>query len=129
VTQEQPEKKVDETWKEKAKEEDVGQKTAKEKDVGQETAEDRFMHEPTLAFFLTSLGMQAYVALGLVANPMTNKTEVNLGQAKYIIDTLAMLEEKTKGNRDKDETEILEHLLYELRLAFVRENTSGAAAP
>ncbi len=119
MAQEQPDKKVDETWKEKAKEEDLTQ----------ETAEDRFMHEPTLAFFLTSLGMQAYVALGLVANPATNKTEKNLGQAKYIIDTLVMLEEKTKGNRDKDETEILEHLLYELRLAFVREKTSGAAAP
>jgi len=115
----QPEKKVDESWKDKAKAEPLAE----------ETAEDRFLHEPTLAFFLTSLGMQAYVALGLVANPLTNKTEKNLDQAKYIIDTLGMLEEKTEGNRDKDETEILEHLLHDLRLAFVRESTPGAATP
>ena len=120
MNQENQEKRVDETWKDKAKQEDL---------TTEETVEDRFMHEPTLAFFLTSLGMQAYVALGLVANPVTNKTEKNLEQAKYIIDTLGMLEEKTQGNRDKDETEILEHLLHELRLAFVRENTTGTAAP
>jgi len=118
MLQDLPDKKVDEAWKDKAKQE--APDTA-------ETAEDRFMHEPSLAFFLTSLGMQAYVALGLVPNPMTNKTEKNLEQAKYIIDTLAMLEAKTQGNRDKDETEILEHLLYELRLAFVRENAPGTA--
>jgi len=114
MSQEQQDKKVDESWKDKAKDEDLPLDATKE---------ERLMHEPTLAFFLTSLGMQAYVALGLVANPMTNTTEKNLDQAKYIIDTLGMLEEKTKGNRDKDETEILESLLHELRLAFVRENT------
>jgi len=114
--QEQPEKKIDETWKEQAKNKDAA------RDAGPDAPEDIFPHEPTLAFFLTSLGMQAYVALGLVANPATNKTEKNLEQAKYIIDTLGMLEVKTQGNRDKDETEILEHLLHDLRLAFVREN-------
>ncbi|MGE5279865.1 MAG: DUF1844 domain-containing protein [Deltaproteobacteria bacterium] len=116
---ETPKKKVDESWKEKAREQDT---------LDAEAAEDRFLHEPTLAFFLTSLGMQAYVALGLVANPATNKIEKNLEQAKYIIDTLGMLEVKTQGNRDKDESEILDHLLYELRLAYVRENAPEAPA-
>ena len=119
MTQEQPEKKIDDSWKDKAKEEELAG----------ETAEERLFHEPTLAFFLTSLGMQAYVSLGLVANPATDKTEKNMEQAKYIIDTLGMLQEKTEGNRDKDETEILEHLLHDLRLAFVRESTPGATTP
>lgn len=120
MDQENQDKKIDESWKNKAKSESL-----EESPDGQ----DRFMHEPNLVFFLTSLGMQAYVALGLVANPVTNKTEKNLDQAKYIIDTLAMLEEKTNGNRDKDETEILQHLLHELRLAFVHETTPPSPTP
>ncbi len=102
-------KKVDESWKEKAK-------TAPET---QEKHEKSELPEADFKFFLTTLGMQAWIALGMVPNPMTEKTEENIGQAKFIIDTLEVLQQKTKGNLDKDETELLEHLLYDLRLAFV----------
>ena len=120
MSQENLDKKVDESWKDKAKQEDLS---------SDEKGQEHPPLEPSLAFFLTSLGMQAYMALGVVANPATNQTHKDLDQAKYIIDILGILEEKTKGNRDKDETEILEHLLADLRLAYVRESASGAAAP
>ncbi|MFC1753476.1 DUF1844 domain-containing protein, partial [Thermoproteota archaeon] len=51
-------------------------------------------------------------------NPMTNKNEENLDQAKYLIDTLTMIQEKTKNNLTKEEGEMLEGMLYEFRMRF-----------
>lgn len=104
-------KRVDESWKEKAK-------TEAKKEADQQPQE---MPEVNFKFFLTSLGMQAWISLGAIPNPMTDKTEENPGQAKFIIDSLQMLQEKTKGNLDKEEAEIFENLLYELRLAYVNK--------
>ena len=103
-------KKVDESWKEKAKIEENKEGSQDEKQA---------MPKPDFSFFLTSLAMQAWIGLGAIQNPATQKTEKNIDQAKFIIDTLEMLEGKTKGNLSKEEMEFLEHVLYELRLAYV----------
>ncbi|MFA6384096.1 MAG: DUF1844 domain-containing protein [Candidatus Omnitrophota bacterium] len=66
-------------------------------------------------FFITSLAMQASIALGVVVHPVTGKTEQNLSHAKLIIDTLSMLKEKTAGNLTTDEDALLDKFLYELR--------------
>lgn len=73
----------------------------------------------TLSFLVTSLAMQAMMSMGLMPNPITGKNEVNLAQARHFIDTVEMLEEKTKGNRTAEEDHVLDNLLYELRMAFV----------
>ncbi len=57
--------------------------------------------------------------MGLVENPLTKKKEKDLNQAKYLIDILSILEEKTKGNLTKDEQNYLQSLLYNLRMAYV----------
>ena len=102
-------KKVDESWKE-----------AVEKEKEALKKEDKFMPpEPDFNFFITTLSLQASIALGTLPNPATNKTEEDLTQAKFLIDTLVMLEEKTKGNLTAQETELLENLLYELRMQYV----------
>lgn len=75
--------------------------------------------EANFKFFLSTLGMQAWIAMGVIANPMSDKTEENLEQAKFIIDTLSILQEKTKGNLTEDESKLLDTLLYELRLGYV----------
>ncbi len=75
--------------------------------------------EADFKFFVTTLTLQASIALGHMANPSTGKTEKDPAQAKFLIDTLAMLQEKTKGNLTKEEADLLENLLYELRLAYV----------
>jgi uncharacterized protein YjaG (DUF416 family) len=69
-------------------------------------------------FFISSLAMQASIALGLIAHPITNKTEQNLPHAKLIIDTLAMLKEKTQGNLTTDEDSLLDKFLYELKIQY-----------
>lgn len=70
-------------------------------------------------FFITTLSLQASISLGQAANPVTNKTEEDLNQAKFLIDTLGVLQEKTKGNLTKDESGLLENLLYELRTVYL----------
>ncbi|MDA0712209.1 MAG: DUF1844 domain-containing protein, partial [bacterium] len=59
--------------------------------------------------------------LGKVMNPVTNKAERNLDQAKNMIDLLGMLEAKTKGNLGNNERNMLTHALYELRMNYVDE--------
>ncbi len=59
------------------------------------------------------------VALGDVPNPITGKLDPQPKQAKHFIDTLAMLEEKTNGNRTPEESALLSSFLHQLRMAFV----------
>ncbi len=73
----------------------------------------------SLAFLLTTLANQAMVCLGLVPNPLTNKTECRLNEAQHFIDTLQILYEKTQGNRTPEETALLEDLLHHLRLGYI----------
>ncbi|MEX2142207.1 MAG: DUF1844 domain-containing protein [Pirellulales bacterium] len=93
-------------------------------DRGQPATRDYALPPPTLAFLITTLGTQAMVALGEVPNPLTGKLERLPNQAKHFIDTLAMLEEKTVGNRTPEESALLSSLLHQLRMAFVAAQSS-----
>jgi hypothetical protein len=74
----------------------------------------------TLAVLITTLATQAMMLLGQIPNPLWGKAEIDLPQAQHFIDTLAMLEAKTAGNRTPDETRLLDTVLHELRMAFVQ---------
>ena len=77
--------------------------------------------EPQLDFFnyVASLGFQAMIFLGEMPNPITNQPEKNLKQAKFLIDTLALIREKTVGNLTKEEGELLNGSIFELQRRFV----------
>lgn len=121
-----PEKKlyVDEDWKaqvEREREEAqppqqepaaaVGDAGARAADFSSVTAD--------LSFLIGMLFTQGAMALGILPNPMTNSQEVHRDQAKFAIDLLSMLQQKTEGNRTSDESEDLETAVHQLRLAFV----------
>ena len=74
---------------------------------------------PSFSLLVASLGSQAMVALGQVPNPLDGKTEVRLDLAKHAIEMLTILEQKTKGNLDADESKLLEGVLHQLRMAFL----------
>lgn len=112
----EPNKNIDESWKEAVK---------KEKENLQKAGKD-VPPEPDFIFFVTTLSVQASIDLGAVPNPMTNKKEENLSQAKFLIDTLGMLKEKTKGNLTQDETNFLENILYELRMQYISKTTTNS---
>ncbi|CAK8713093.1 DUF1844 domain-containing protein [Candidatus Electrothrix gigas] len=77
---------------------------------------------PAVSFisFILSLNTTALFHLGDLAHPETGQTVVDLELARNSIDTLVMLEEKTKGNLEKDEQELLERVLYELKMRFIK---------
>ena len=77
------------------------------------------MSEIDFISFALSLASSVQVHLGLIANPETKKSEKNLDLAKQTIDILAMLEEKTKGNLQEEEGQILTKVLFDLRMQFV----------
>ena len=110
-------KKVDESWKETA---------AKEKEKVKDE-EPVIPPAPDFNFFITTLALQSSISLGVVANPSNNQKEENLPQAKFIIDTMGMLQEKTKGNLTKEEETLLENVLYELRLQYVSKTQQHPA--
>lgn len=87
--------------------------------------------EDTLRFLdmVGLFGTQAMIALGKLANPATGKAEKNLPAARLFIDTLEMLEHKTRGNLNSDETKVLQATLTDLRLMFVEESKAPAEAP
>jgi hypothetical protein len=78
---------------------------------------------------LTSLCMMFYsealLHLGQVPDPGTGQVRMDLDQARFSIDLLGMIQEKTQGNRTPAESALLDEMLAALRLAFVRAGRRG----
>jgi hypothetical protein len=68
---------------------------------------------------VSSLATTAYSALGLLSDPSTGVRHRDLAVARQMIDWLAVLEQKTRGNLSFEESDLLSRVLYELRLAYV----------
>ncbi|MBN1754824.1 DUF1844 domain-containing protein [bacterium] len=76
--------------------------------------------DPLFLQLLTMLQVGAYQQLGMIANPLTNKTEVKIEVARNTIDLIEMLQNKTDGNLNEEEDQILNQLLYDLRMRYVQ---------
>jgi len=122
-------KRVDESWKEQAEREkravssgesQTGPRLAPETGgAASRTAEG--LPEARFDLFLQGLAMEALMGLGDAPHPVSRKQEVNLPHAKYLIDLLGILEEKTKGNRTVDEDRLLSDVLYQLRMRYLNK--------
>ena len=128
------EKHVDESWKDAV----AGEKEVKENcgdgcgcghshghAEGGEPAESMQIN---FINYISSLAFQALIFLGELPNPLDDsKIEKNLPQAKFLIDTLVMIREKTKGNLSPEEENLISATVYELQMKFVellqKENT------
>ena len=127
-------KRVDESWKEQAEREkqtvdaatQAGQPSAM---AGTPSATAGTPQEPPadaeglpharFDLFVSGLAMEALIALGDMPHPATRKQAANLPQAKYLIDLLGVLEEKTKGNLAVEEGKLLKDALYQLRMRYL----------
>jgi uncharacterized protein DUF1844 len=76
---------------------------------------------PSASFemLVTTLATEALVALGQVPHPLSGKAELQPDQAKYLIDTLDVLQQKTKGNLTPAEQELIDSILHQMRMLFV----------
>ena len=86
------------------------------------------MSEPLLTFtgFVLSLASTAAIHFGDLPDPESGQpAEVNLGGAAQMIEILALLEQKTRGNLTAEEREVLSQVLYELRMRYVEAAGGG----
>ena len=107
---------VDDDWKSQVEQE----KENLEKEMNDGTADPQpEMPEASFAMLVTTLAMQTGSALGQIPDPVSGKPQINKPVAKHFIDTLSMLETKTKGNLDDTEQEMLTSTIHQLRMAFI----------
>lgn len=86
------------------------------------------MAEPQLTFtaFVLSLASSAAIHFGDLPDPISgDNAEPNLDGASQMIEILSLLEQKTRGNLTADERQLLEQVLYELRMRFVEATGGG----
>ena len=88
------------------------------------TSEGGEFPEASFTRHLFDLAQQVAIALGEVENPITKRRDVHLPAAQFLIDTIAMLEEKTRGNRTSEEDSYVQGVLANLRVAFVSKSSS-----
>ena len=100
------------------------QREAKE-EAQKEEAQPTPLPEINFTSFILSLSTSALLHFGEITDPISNKKERNLPLAKQTIDLLGMLREKTKGNLSKEEEDLLDNLLYNLRMKYVEEAKKG----
>lgn len=84
-----------------------------------EAGREHMMPKVTFSTFILSLSSTALVSLGETPDPESREISENLPLAKHVIDTLVMLKNKTDRGLDPDEAQLLEGVLYELRMKYV----------
>jgi len=118
---------IDEDWKSQVE----AEREAVDQEPSQpEGAAPQALPPASFEMLASMLATESMVALGQLPLPGGEKAEVNLGQARYMIDMLEMLAEKTKGNLEMAEENALKDLLHQLRMAFVAIQAEvGAKTP
>lgn len=81
------------------------------------------MPKVTFTTFVLSLASSGLVQLGEVPDPESGKMQENIMMAQHTIDVLAMLQEKTQGCLNGEEAQLMDALLYELRMKYVLKST------
>lgn len=133
--QEQPEKKihVDSDWKDQVQQEKEKLKGESTEPSAAETSPspesetsaqpgqtaDRGIPKPDFMLLVSMLGTQAFAALGQIPTPGTTEVKTEPETAKYLIEMLGVLEEKTQGNLTEEEKQGLENILHQSRMAYV----------
>ncbi len=122
---------IDEDWKSQVEaEKAAARKNPESAAAGERTADaqdvaDLPMPPASFELLLTSLATEALMSLGQIPHPATGKLLNQRNQAKYLIDTIDILRQKTKGNLTPDELQTIDSLLHQLRMVFVE--TAGTA--
>ncbi|MBW1672777.1 MAG: DUF1844 domain-containing protein [Deltaproteobacteria bacterium] len=106
--------------KDKSEKTEVGKDKDKEKPKEEKGSAP--LPEINFSSFLLSLSSSVLLHLGEIADPQSGEKKKDLVLAKQSIDIINLLQEKTKGNLTQEEEKLLEHLLYDLRMRFVKAN-------
>ncbi len=123
---------VDEDWKTQVQAEKEAADQPPSEEPTEESAESSPQDVPlppaSLEILIGSLATQAMVSLGIFPNPVTNKPQRLLNQAKHLVDMLEVLQNKTEGNRTAEESALLDDTLHQLRMAYVQISQAPSEA-
>jgi hypothetical protein len=113
---------VDEDWKAEAQKEKevLAAQEEQEKEAEEAKAERGPLPKGNFAALVSMLTTQAFFAMGAFKVEGQEDREPDLELARYNIDMLETLQEKTKGNLSEEEASVLERTLHELRMTFVK---------
>jgi hypothetical protein len=100
----------------KPKKEERGEEPARETAPKQETP----LPEINFTNFLLSISTSALIQLGEIPDPISKESAKELPLAKQTIDLIGMLQGKTKGNLTPEEEKLIEYVLYDLRIRYVK---------
>ena len=109
-----------------AKKEEKGESQNREEEKIEETpggdasAQEGPLPEIDFTSFIFSLSTSVLIQLGEIQDPFTQKLVKNLPLAKQTIDLIGMLKEKAKGNLTPEEERVIEYVLYDLRMRYVK---------
>ena len=108
-----------------ARKEEEGESQVREEGKIEEPLKEDIRQEvplPEISFInlIFSLSTSVLIQLGEIQDPVTQQLAKNLPLAKQTIDLIGMLQEKTKGNLTSDEEKLLENILYDLRMRYVK---------
>ena len=118
---------VDDDWKAQAQAEK--EKLAEqEAETAAEAGPEGQRQIPPASFemLVSTMVTQTMFALGAIPDPQTGQRYMDLDVAKYHIDILGILMEKTKGNLDEDEAKLIDQALYECRMHYVQVGNAVA---
>lgn len=110
-------KRIDEQWKAEARREK--EQLDKEFEKRERSTGQKKLPPASFLGFISGLATQTLMQLGEIENPFSGGKVVDLEAARYSIDLLGILEEKTKGNLSPDEERYLKAALYDLRMRYV----------
>ena len=113
---------VDEDWKEQAKREKeqmAAEKEIEEAEKPQEDAPRGPLPQADMTGLISMLATQAFFAMGAFGTEEGKDPKIDLDMAKYSVDMLGVIDEKTKGNLSDEEATALENTLHQLRMTFV----------
>ena len=91
----------------------------------EQRAEDIPLPGGDFRLFITRLSYQAMLCLGVMENPVTKTRQVNLDQARMVLDDLKMLQERTSGNLDADEAAHMLKIVSDLSHLYEQVQAQG----
>ncbi len=114
------EKAPQEEKKEERREPPKAEQPQEQKAKDAKPEEETPLPEINFANFIFSLSTSALIQLGEIPDPVSKESSKNLPLAKQTIDILGLLQEKTKGNLTADEETLIQNILYDLRMRYVK---------
>ena len=108
-------KKVDLEWKKQAREE--------RERMAKEVKMPGAPPHASISLIISSFVAQTLIALGEIESPVDGKRHIDLDGAKFSIDLLQVLSDKTQGNLSDEEKKMLDSALYDLRMRYVQKSS------